>query len=69
MRSKRRSCSTRRIFDCTPSAELADLVEKDRAAVGQLELAELPSRGAGERTLLVSEQLILDERRRGWPRS
>src|SRR5207302_2335188 len=30
-------------------AEVADLVEEDRAAVGQLEFAELPSRRAGER--------------------
>ena len=44
--------------------QVADLVEKDRAAVSQLE-APLPHRhGAGERTLLMAEQLAFDQRRR-----
>src|SRR5205823_4063195 len=42
--------------------EVADLVEKNRPAVGQLELAELPSGGAGEGSLLMSEQFVLDQR-------
>jgi len=36
---------------------LADLVEEDRAAVGQLELAGLLAQGAGEGPLLVAEEL------------
>jgi len=44
--------------------QLADLVEKDRAAIGRLECA-LPGRvRAGERTALVTEQLALEQRRR-----
>src|SRR5581483_516255 len=42
--------------------ELADLVEEDRAAVGDLELAALPRRRSREGTLLVPEQLVFDER-------
>src|SRR5262249_16508046 len=41
--------------------ERADLVEEDRAAVRELELAQLPRMGAGERTALVPEELRLDE--------
>ena len=37
--------------------ELADLVEEDRAAVGLLEAADVLRDGAGERALLVTEQL------------
>ena len=40
---------------------LADLVEEERAAVGQLEAADASVDGAGERALLVAEQLALDE--------
>src|SRR5262249_20951592 len=42
---------------------LADLVEKQRSAVGQLELANLGAHRAGERAFLVAEQLRLEERR------
>jgi hypothetical protein len=42
--------------------ERADLVEKQGAALRQLELSELPLMGAGERTPLVTEELGLDER-------
>ena len=42
-------------------AEVADLVEEQRAAAGELELAELLPDGAGERALLVAEQRALDE--------
>src|SRR5207247_10793736 len=42
--------------------ERADLVEKQRAALGQLEAAELALIGSGERALLVAEQLGLDQR-------
>ena len=44
--------------------QLADLVEEDRAAVGQLEATLAPLQGPGERALLVTEQLRRDERRR-----
>ena len=52
---------------CSVERDLADLVEKDRAAVGQLEPADAASDGAGERPLFVAEQLALDEpgRQRG----
>ncbi len=49
--------------------QLADLVEEERAAVGDLEAAERALDGAGEGALLVAEQLALDERRRAAPRS
>ncbi len=42
-------------------AHVADFVEKDRAAVGDLELAPPIRHGAGERTADVAEQLALDQ--------
>ena len=47
--------------------QLADLVEEERRAVGELEAADLAGQGAGERALLAAEQLALDEpgRQRG----
>ena len=44
--------------------KLADLVEKDRAAVRRLEAPHRPRMRAGERPPLVAEQLALDQRRR-----
>src|SRR5208282_2275814 len=41
--------------------QLADLVEEDRAALGQLESAHAPRDGAGKGTLLVAEKLALHE--------
>ena len=41
---------------------LADLVEEQRAAVGELEDAACGVVGAGERALLVAEQLALEQR-------
>src|SRR2546425_11502129 len=41
--------------------KVADLVEKDGAAVGRLELADLELVGAGEGASLVPEQLALQE--------
>ena len=41
--------------------QAADLVEEERAAVGQLELAGLARVGAGEGALLVAEQLGLEQ--------
>ena len=44
--------------------QIADLVEEDRAAVGDLEAAEAPGQRPGERSLLVAEQLRGDQRGR-----
>ena len=41
--------------------QITDLVEEERPAVGQLELAQLLLVGAGERAALVAEQLALDQ--------
>ncbi len=41
--------------------QISDFVEKDRATVGQLELAASERRRTRERALLVSEQLALDQ--------
>jgi hypothetical protein len=41
--------------------EVADLVEEERAGVGELELALLRLHRAGERALLVAEELALDQ--------
>ena len=46
---------------CTLLIELADLVEEERAAVGDLEEALPVGIGAGEGPLAVAEQLALDE--------
>ena len=43
---------------------LADFVEEDGAAVGQLEAADLPGIGPGERTLFPAEELAFDQGRR-----
>ena len=44
--------------------QLADLVEKERAAVGELEAAHLRGVRTGERAALTSEELALDQRAR-----
>ena len=41
--------------------QIADFVEEDGAAVGELELAAAQRRRTGERALLVAEQLALDQ--------
>src|SRR5690606_20804046 len=46
------------------AADLADLVEEQRAAVRRLEAAIARDGGAGERALLVAEQLGLEDRLR-----
>ena len=51
-------------LDLDVRRQVADLVEEDRAAVGQLEAPGPHRDGAGERALFVSEQLALDQRRR-----
>ena len=42
-------------------AHVADLVEEQRAALGDLEAALARGDGAGERALLVTEQLALEQ--------
>ena len=49
--------------------QVADLVEKDRAAVGLLEAADAPGVGAGERAAFVAEQFAFEQGFREWPRS
>src|SRR5260221_4596682 len=49
-------------FGLQAERQLADLVEEQRAAVGHLEAAGFLLGGAGERALLVAEQLALDQR-------
>ena len=62
-RLKRRSWSTRSSFACSGRRHLADLVQENRAAVGDLEEARLAGgRRAGERVFLVAEELRLEER-------
>jgi hypothetical protein len=61
-RSNSRSCSTRSNFDLRAEVDVADLIEEERSTLGHLEAAFLPGVGAGERALLVAEQLRLDER-------
>ncbi len=51
-------------LDLHLDGDLADLVEEQRAAVGELEPPGLARRGAGERALLVAEQLRLHQRLR-----
>ena len=63
-RSNSRSCRTRSSFTCVEGLTLADLVEEQRAALGQLEAAPLARLRAGEGALLVAEQLGLDQRLR-----
>jgi hypothetical protein len=41
--------------------EMSDLVEEERAAVGELEQPGLHPRGTGEGALLVSEQFTLEK--------
>ena len=68
-RSNTRSCSTRSSLTCIVGRHVADLVEEERAAVGLLEAALAGARGAGERALLVAEQLALEQVAPGWRRS
>ena len=50
-------------------AHVADFVEKQRAAIGLLEPADPLLVGAGERALLVAEELGLEEGFPGAPRN
>ena len=53
--------STRRSFACIVGGMLADLVEEHGPPGGRLEQAGLGLVGAGERALLVAEQLALEQ--------
>ena len=55
------SCSARSTLACVFDAHVGNLVEKQRAAIGQLELAAPVRHRPGERALHVSEQLALDQ--------
>ena len=60
-RSISRASIARSSFACASGAEVADLVEKQRAGVRELEPSDAAVRRAGERALLVPEHLALDE--------
>ena len=49
-------------LDLDLERQVANLVEENRRLVGQLEASDLPRQGAGERPLLATEQLALEER-------
>ena len=49
-------------LDLRREVDVADLVEQQRPAVGELEAALLALLGAGERALFVAEELRLDQR-------
>ena len=62
-RSNVPSCSTRRSLACRSTSSLADLVQEERSAVGDLEAAGPGGDRAREGALLVAEELRLDQRR------
>ena len=49
-------------LDLRRRRNLADLVEEERSRIGELEASEPPLGRAGERALLVAEQLALEQR-------
>ena len=61
-RSNCLSSSARRDLGLQRQRQVADFVQKQRPAMRQLESAWLPGRRARERTLLVAEQLGLQQR-------
>ena len=60
-RSNSCSCSTRRNFDCSSSGNVADFIQKQRSAVGQLEAAQLLGNRSRKGSLLVPEELAFQE--------
>jgi len=48
-------------LDLQVEGQLADLVQEDRAAMGELEATDFAGEGAGEGPLLVTEELTLDQ--------
>ena len=55
------SCRTRSSFACSGIRHVADLVEEERAAVGELELAGAVAVRAGEGAAGVAEELALEQ--------
>src|SRR5262249_43683799 len=51
-------------FDLQVEGQFADLVQEDRAAMGELEAPHFAAEGASEGPLFVPEELTLDQR--GW---
>ena len=51
-------------LDLNVERQVADLVEKDRRVVRELEASDLSRQRSGERALLAAEQFALDERAR-----
>ncbi len=58
------SCKTRSSFDLQIERQLADFVEKNRAAMRQSEASLALFSRAGKSALFVAEQFALDQRRR-----
>src|ERR1019366_6335330 len=48
-------------FRLHPHPQLCDLVQEESSAVGQFETSDLPAPRAGESSLLVSEELVLQK--------
>ncbi len=63
-RSNCRSSSTRKQFDLHVEREVADLVQENRGAIGQLESSDLARQRTRIRASFPSEQLTLQQRRR-----
>ena len=59
--------STRRSLPCWESGHVADLVEEERAAVGELEAADAVDARVGEGALDVAEELALEDALRDPP--
>ena len=60
-RSYSRSCSTRSSFTCVARVDVADLVEEQRAALGELEAPFLRACAPVNAPFLVAEQLRFDQ--------
>ena len=56
-------------LDLQRQRDVADLVEEQGAALGQLDLADIGLDRAGERAALVAEQLGLEQSSREWRRN
>ena len=59
-RSRTRSCSTRRIFGLGDQAEVADLVQKERSAIGLLKLAHARLHAGGD-AFFDAEELAFEQ--------
>ena len=61
-RSKRCSCRLAQHLGLRGGGHFADFVEKERALMGLLELADAAAVGPGEGAAFVAEQLALQQR-------